>query len=125
MSSLLSEYVRLIIEKKIREADISEGDTAVWGSKKHIADLEKRLKDAEYWRDKQKKGSEKRAHYRGVVNDIKRQLASAKKAGPKTGEAIRINKKELPQIADNKINLNRFIPVIYNPLLNQKKYFFT
>jgi hypothetical protein len=80
MRKVLLEYIRLIVEKKIREADISEGEKAEWGSKKHIEDLEKRLKDAEYWRDKQRKGSEKRAHYREVVNDIKRQLTSARNA---------------------------------------------
>ena len=73
----LLEYVRLILEKKIREADISDGKKAKWGSKKHITDLQRRLKDAEYWRDKQKKGSEKRAYYKGIVNDIKRQLKNA------------------------------------------------
>lgn len=76
-TSTLVEYVQLLIEKKIREADISDGQKAKWGSRKHISDLKRRLKEAEYWRDKQKKGSEKRAHYRNVVNDIKRQLAAA------------------------------------------------
>jgi len=77
--AILLEYVKLILEKKIREADISDGQKAKWGSKKHISDLQRRLKEAEYWRDKQKKGSEKRAHYRNVVNDIKRQLKNALK----------------------------------------------
>ena len=76
---VLLEYVQLILEKKIREADISDGQKAKWGSRKHISDLKRRLKDAEYWRDKQKKGSEKRAYYKGVVNDIKRQLKLALK----------------------------------------------
>lgn len=78
-TSTLVEYVQLLIEKKIREADISDGQKAKWGSRKHISDLKRRLKEAEYWRDKQKKGSEKRAHYRNVVNDIKRQLTAASK----------------------------------------------
>jgi hypothetical protein len=77
--TILLEYVKLILEKKIREADISDGQKAKWGSKKHVSDLQRRLKDAEYWRDKQKKGSEKRAYYRGIVNDIKRQLKNALK----------------------------------------------
>ena len=77
--AILLEYVKLILEKKIREADISDGQKAKWGSKKHISDLQRRLKEAEYWRDKQKKGSEKRAHYRNVVNDIKRQLKNVLK----------------------------------------------
>jgi hypothetical protein len=75
----ITEFVRLIVEKKIREADISDGQKAKWGSRKHISDLRRRLKEAEYWRDKQKKGSEKRAHYRNVVNDIRRQLKNAMK----------------------------------------------
>lgn len=75
----LLEYVKLIVEKKIREADISDGQKAKWGSRKHISDLKRRLREAEYWRDKQKKGSEKRAYYKGVVNDIKRQLKNALK----------------------------------------------
>jgi hypothetical protein len=81
--STIVEYVQLLVEKKIREADISDGQKAKWGSRKHILDLKRRLKEAEYWRDKQKKGSEKRAHYRNIVNDIKRQLnAAIKKEKP-------------------------------------------
>lgn len=82
-TSPLVEYVQLLVEKKIREADISDGQKAKWGSRKHISDLKRRLKEAEYWRDKQKKGSEKRAHYRNVVNDIKRQLTAASKKSEK------------------------------------------
>jgi len=76
----LVEYVQLLVEKRIREADISDGQKAKWGSRKHISDLKRRLKEAEYWRDKQKKGSEKRAHYRNVVNDIRQQLKKAIKS---------------------------------------------
>ena len=79
VTETLAEFIRLICEKRIREADISDGQKAKWGSRKHISDLKRRLKEAEYWRDKQKKGSEKRAHYRNVVNDIKRQLKNAMK----------------------------------------------
>jgi hypothetical protein len=75
--NILLEYIKLLVEKKIREADVSDGTKAKWGSKKHISDLKRRLKEAEYWRDKQKKGSEKRSYYKGVVNDIKRQLKNA------------------------------------------------
>jgi isocitrate dehydrogenase kinase/phosphatase len=78
--SIIAEYVQLLVEKKIREADISDGQKAKWGSRKHISDLKRRLKEAEYWRDKQKKGSEKIAHYRNVVNDIRQQLKKAIKS---------------------------------------------
>jgi len=76
-SQVLLEYLKLIVEKRIKEADVSDGTKAKWGSRKHISDLKKRLKEAEYWRDKQKKGSEKRAYYKGVVNDIRHQLKNA------------------------------------------------
>jgi hypothetical protein len=78
-TEILREFVELLVEKKIREADVSDGSKVKWGSRKHVSDLKRRLKDAEYWRDKQKKGSEKRAYYKGVVNDIKRQLRNALK----------------------------------------------
>lgn len=85
-TSAIVEFVQLILEKRIREADVSDGSKAKWGSKKHVADLKRRLKEAEYWRDKQKKGSEKRAYYKGVVNDIKRQLKNALKDSEKKEE---------------------------------------
>lgn len=78
--NLIKEYVKLVVERRIREADISDGSRVQWGSESHILDLERRLADAIYWRDKQKRSSEKRSYYRGIVNDIRAQLASAKKA---------------------------------------------
>lgn len=78
--------MQLLLEKRIREADVSDGSKVKWGSRKHISDLRRRLKEAEYWRDKQKKGSEKRAYYKGVVNDIRRQLKNAIKDAEKKEE---------------------------------------
>lgn len=79
MGMLVEEYVSLVVERQIRQATLSRGKTAPWGDKKHLSDLEKRLADAAYWRDKYPKGSEKRAHYRNVYNSIKKELNSAKK----------------------------------------------
>ena len=76
---LLLEFVELVLEAKMREADVSDGKKVKWGSRKHISDLKRRLRDAQYWRDKQKKGSEKRSYYRGVANDIKKQLKAIEK----------------------------------------------
>ena len=80
MRDTLREYVELIIERQVKQAHLSGDRTADWGSDDHIADLEARVSDAAYWRDKQPKGSERRGHYRNVYNTLKRELQSAKKA---------------------------------------------
>lgn len=81
---LLKEYIALLVtEGAVREADISGDKRAPWGSEKHIADIEKRLSDALYWRNKQRKGTEARANYSRLVNNLKSQLASAKRHAEK------------------------------------------
>jgi hypothetical protein len=42
--------------------------------------------DARYWRDKYPKGSEKRAHYRGIVSHLTKELQSARKKQSKLNE---------------------------------------
>jgi len=75
---------RILTEvKRVREADITGDKKTTWGSPEHIKDLEKRISDALYWRNKSRKGSEQRANYARVVNSLKQQLASAKRAAEK------------------------------------------
>ena len=75
----LVEYVKLVVEKKMREAQLSGGRTGEWGSEEHITDLESRWYDMCSWRDRQPRGSESRANYSRLANRLKRELASAKK----------------------------------------------
>lgn len=76
--SLIVEYIRLLIaEKKIREADISDGSKVPHGSNEHIKDLKNRISDLTRWRDRQKKGSEARANYARLLNRLKSELKSA------------------------------------------------
>jgi hypothetical protein len=72
--------VQLIAERRVREADISDGSRVKHGSSKHIRDLVKRISDLSKWRDKQKKGSEARANYSRLIARLKGELASARKA---------------------------------------------
>lgn len=82
MYTPLNDYIKLLIdlrlnEGKLREAEISNDRKVPWGSKEHISDLEKRIVDIEYWRNKLPKGSEKRSHYRNVLISLKSELKSA------------------------------------------------
>lgn len=83
--SVLKEYVQLIVEetqrkkpfkkkKKIKEVDVTDGSKVKQGSRKHIGDLKRRIKDLTTWRDKQKKGSDKRADYARIISRIKGEL---------------------------------------------------
>jgi hypothetical protein len=74
----LSEYIQLVLEQKKRPAELSGGRISEWGSDDHISDLEHRIQEMCYWRDKQKKGSESRANYSRVVQKLKTELRSAK-----------------------------------------------
>lgn len=84
MSYLLSEFVEMIVERSLRKAQLSRDRDADWGSEEHVADLEDRLKDAQYWRDKYPRGSEKRGHYRNVCSHLKRELQSARRRNQQT-----------------------------------------
>jgi hypothetical protein len=79
--SLLETYVGLVVERKVREADISDGSRVKHGSRKHISDLEARIKHLVMFRDKHSRGSEKRSEYSRLIGRLKSELASAKRAG--------------------------------------------
>lgn len=79
----LREFVELVVEKRMREVDVSDGSRVPQGSKKHIKDLESRIASLSTWRDKQKRGSESRANYSRLISRLKGELASAKRAAAK------------------------------------------
>jgi hypothetical protein len=83
----LKEYVDLVVERKMREADVSDGSRVPHGSSKHIKDLESRIKSLIMWRDKQRRGSEARANYARVINRLKSELSSARRTAAKAKEA--------------------------------------
>jgi len=78
MSNDLKNFISLVIESRLREADVTDGK-APWGSESHISDLEMRIADLIRWRDRQRRGSESRANYSRLVSRLKAELASAKR----------------------------------------------
>ena len=84
----LRELIKLLVleEGRIREAEITGDRRVPWGSDEHVADLEQRCADAEYWRNKYPRGSEKRSHYRNVLTHLKNELKSARKTNQTLNE---------------------------------------
>jgi hypothetical protein len=76
----------MIVSEASRQANLSGDRSCDWGHDDHISDLEARMVDARYWRDKYPKGSEKRAHYRGIVSHLTKELQSARKKQSKLNE---------------------------------------
>lgn len=77
-----------LFERPVRQAQLSKNRTSKWGSREHVRDLEDRVADAAYWRDKCPKGSERRAHYRGIFKHLKNELDKAKKSAYKIDNVI-------------------------------------
>jgi len=83
ISEHLREFVELFLERKMREADVSDGSRVPHGSSKHIKDLEVRIADLSRWRDKQRRGSEAKANYSRLISRLKGELSSAKRQAAK------------------------------------------
>lgn len=99
--SALKSYIRMIVERKMREADVSDGSRVPHGSSKHINDLEARIADLSTWRDRQKRGSEARANYSRLIARLKGELASAKRTfATKVSKAA--GKRRVPGAKDSK-----------------------
>lgn len=79
----LDEFIELVVERKMREADVSDGSRVPHGSSKHVKDLESRISSLVQWRDKQKRGSEARANYSRLISRLKGELSSARRAAMK------------------------------------------
>jgi len=83
---MLKEYVDLLLEKKVREVDVSDGGRVPHGSRKHVRDLEQRINELSFWREKYKRGTENRAHYSRLIARLKAELASARRAADRKKE---------------------------------------
>jgi hypothetical protein len=77
---LIKELIGLMMEARIREADLTDGSKTTFGSTRHIKDLETRIEDLVKWRDRQRKGTEARANYSRLIGRLRNELASAKRA---------------------------------------------
>lgn len=82
MSSDLKEYINLVLESRLREADVTDGK-AEWGSDKHVTDLQNRIEDLTKWRDRQRRGTEARANYARLIVRLRAELKSAMRQASK------------------------------------------
>ena len=85
--SELKEYISLVIESRLREADITDGKTE-WGSDEHVSDLQNRIDDLIRWRDRQRKGTEARANYARLITRLRSELKSALRQAAKNKPAV-------------------------------------
>lgn len=79
---IIREYVRLLLNeaKKIREVEVTDGKRVKVGSRKHVSDLKRRIRELSTWRDRQKKGSDRRADYSRIISRLKAELKQAQKS---------------------------------------------
>lgn len=93
----LRSIVQSCLEQRVREADVSSGARVEFGSDEHVADLERRLSDALFWRDRQRRGSESRANYQRLSSRLRAELHSAKRIASRRTmqtEAVRAVREE-------------------------------
>lgn len=77
-SNIMRRAIRNIVESlAMREADLSDGSKAEYGSPAHVKELEARIRDLEAWRSRQRRGSEQRANYSRLVAQLRKELKSA------------------------------------------------
>lgn len=86
----LGELVELVLESRMREAEVTGGTKVPHGSSQHIKDLKTRIADLERWRSSQRRGSEQRANYSRIISKLKSELRSAVRA-----TASRMSKKQV------------------------------
>jgi len=77
-NSDLKKFISLVVERRLREADITDGKTD-WGSDEHVSDLRNRIEDLTKWRDRQRKGTEARANYARLITRLRSELKSAER----------------------------------------------
>lgn len=82
-NSDLKQYISLVVERRLREADVTDGKTD-WGSDEHVADLRNRIEDLTKWRDRQRKGTEARANYARLISRLRAELKSAERLNLKS-----------------------------------------
>lgn len=75
----IREYAGLVVEARVREADISGDKKVPFGSAAHVRDLTARIRDASSWRDKQRRGSEARANYSRMIARLRSELKAAER----------------------------------------------
>lgn len=78
-NTALRQYIRTLVESRLRETDVTDGSRVPFGSKSHLEDLDMRITDLERWRDRQRRGSEARANYSRLISRLRSELRAAQR----------------------------------------------
>lgn len=87
-NTTLREYIRTLVESRLRETDITDGSRVPFGSKSHLEDLDMRISDLERWRDRQRRGSEARANYSRLISRLRSELRAAQRFSERVATEI-------------------------------------
>lgn len=74
----LTEYIKLVVEVKVREAHLTGGRVATWGAPEHVADLEEQIVEIQKRKSRQSRGSATRAEWAKVEARLRAELKSAR-----------------------------------------------
>lgn len=88
MSEDLRNYVRMVLsEGRDRgTVTISNGATVPFGSTAHVKDLDERIEKLKMWRNLAPRGSEKRANYARLINQLRNEKRAALRYAERYGE---------------------------------------
>ena len=73
----LVEYIKLIVESRVREAHLTGGRISEWGSSEHIADLDEQIAEIQKRKSRHGRGSAVRAEWAKVEARLRAELKSA------------------------------------------------
>lgn len=73
----LTEYIKLMVEVKVREAHLTGGRVATWGAPEHVADLEEQIVEIQKRKSRHARGSAIRVEWAKVEARLRAELKSA------------------------------------------------
>lgn len=86
---MLAEYIKLLVESKIKETSLSDGRRVTWGDPEHLEELERHIAEIQHRKSKHPRGSAIRADYAKVEARLRAELKSAHRhAGHKNKNII-------------------------------------
>lgn len=89
----LKEFIKLIVESKIKDAHLSDGRVVEWGADEHISELLEQIAEIQRRKTRHSRGSAARADYAKVEARLRAELKSAQKHSDRRGKNI-ITEKE-------------------------------
>jgi len=75
----LKEFIKLIVESKIKDAHLSDGRVVEWGADEHISELLEQIAEIQRRKTRHSRGSAARADYAKVEARLRAELKSAQK----------------------------------------------